>query len=250
MKQYQKRSLFLNRQIRIKTGDVMKLLSVLLITTSMGAPCVFAESSTDLNDESSRINYSVGYQVGADFRIQEFELRPEAVMMGIKDALSDANPKMTQLEMKKALGDLGKQVVERKKKLREMVANSEQIGREFLAQNRIKNGVITTDSGLQYRVIEKATGDRPGPDDKVLVHYRGRLVDGTEFDSSYKRNRPASFRVNQVIKGWTEALQLMPRGSKWQLVIPPELGYGERGAGNMIPPDSTLIFDVELISIE
>lgn len=228
----------------------MKLINILLISLTISTSSVFAEPAMTLKDDSSRINYSVGYQVGSDFRIQEFELRPDAVMMGIKDALSGANPKMTKQEMKKAVGELGEKVVERKKRLREMVANSEEIGRNFQAQNSTTAGVITTESGLQYRIIEKANGKIPGPTDKVLVHYRGRLVDGTEFDSSYKRNRPASFRVNQVIKGWTEALQMMPRGSTWQLVIPPELGYGERGAGNMIPPNSTLIFDVELISIQ
>lgn len=228
----------------------MKFSNILLITALMGASSVSAETTASLKDDNSRINYSVGYQVGSDFRIQEFELRPDVVMLGIRDAHSGAEPKMTKQEMKEAVGELGKKVVERKKELRELVENSEEAGQKFRDENRKKPGVITTESGLQYRIIEQSTGVRPGPTDKVLVHYRGRLVDGTEFDSSYKRNRPASFRVNQVIKGWTEALQLMPRGSKWQLVIPPELGYGERGAGNTIPPDSTLIFDVELISIQ
>lgn len=228
----------------------MKFSNILLITALMGANSISAETTPSLKDDNSRINYSVGYQVGSDFRIQEFELRPDAVMLGIKDALSDTEPKMTKQEMKKAVGELGKKVVERKKELRELIANSGEAGQNFRYENSKISGVITTESGLQYRIIEKSTGVRPGPTDKVLVHYRGRLIDGTEFDSSYKRNRPASFRVNQVIKGWTEALQLMPRGSKWQLVIPPELGYGERGAGNTIPPDSTLIFDVELISIQ
>lgn len=228
----------------------MKLLNILLIIAFLGVTSVSADTSTMLKDESSRTNYSIGYQVGADFRIQQFELRPDAVMMGIKDALSGADPKMTNQEMKKALAELGTKVVERKQKIREMVANSEQIGNKFRAENATKPGVITTESGLQYRIIEEANGAQPGLNDRVLVHYRGRLVDGTEFDSSYKRNRPASFRVNQVIKGWTEALQMMPRGSKWQLVIPPDLGYGEKGAGDMIPPNSTLIFDVELISIQ
>jgi FKBP-type peptidyl-prolyl cis-trans isomerase FklB len=228
----------------------MKLSNIILITTLMSAANVSADNPPSLKDDNSRINYSVGYQVGSDFRIQEFELRPDAVMMGIKDALSGADPKMTKQEMKKAVGELGKKVVERKKKLRELIENSAEAGQKFRDDYSKKPGVITTDSGLQYRIIEESSGARPGPTDKVLVHYRGRLVDGTEFDSSYKRNRPASFRVNQVIKGWTEALKLMPRGSKWQLVIPPELGYGERGAGNTIPPNSTLIFDVELISFQ
>lgn len=228
----------------------MKFLKIALISASIATSSFAAETPTPLPDDNSRINYSVGYQVGAEFRIQKFELRPDAVMLGIKDAYSGGNAKMTEQEMKQALGELGNKANERKKQLQELVTNSEKIGREYLAQNAKKPGVVTTESGLQYLILEAGKGDHPGVNDKVLVHYRGRLVDGTEFDSSYKRNRPASFRVNQVIKGWTEALQMMPRGSKWQLTIPPQLAYGERGAGNTIPPNSTLIFDVELISFQ
>ncbi len=228
----------------------MKLFNLMITAVALSTASFSVFSDVNLNEDSERINYSVGYQVGADFRIQEFELHPDAVMMGIQDALSGTEPKMTREEMKKALAALGQQVVERKKKMRELVANSAELGNAFMQDYAKKEGVTKTQSGLLYRVIEEASGKRPGPTDKVLVHYRGKLVDGTEFDSSYRRNRPASFRVNQVIKGWTEALQLMPRGSKWQLVIPPALGYGEQGAGKIIPPDSTLIFDVELIAIQ
>ena len=228
----------------------MKFVCAIITMISMGTIAFSALADMNLKDDSGRINYSIGYQLGADFRIQEFDLKPDIVLMGIQDALSGTKPKMTHKEMKKSLAGLGDQVVERKKKIRELVANSAQMGKAFMQENAQKPNVVTTDSGLQYRVIEDANGKRPGPNDKVLVHYRGKLVDGTEFDSSYRRNRPASFRVNQVIKGWSEALQLMPRGAKWQLVIPPQLGYGERGAGQTIPPNSTLIFDVELIAIQ
>ena len=123
-------------------------------------------------------------------------------------------------------------------------------GEAFLAANKVKPGVVTTASGLQYKVITEGNGPQPKATDTVTVDYRGTLIDGTEFDSSYKRGQPATFPVSGVIKGWTEALQLMPVGSKWQLFIPPQLGYGDRGAGNSIPPNSTLIFEVELLSIQ
>ncbi len=123
-------------------------------------------------------------------------------------------------------------------------------GEAFLAANKTKPGVVTTPSGLQYKILKEGTGPKPTAADKVVCNYKGTLINGTEFDSSYKRGQPATFPVGQVIKGWTEALQLMPVGSKWQLFIPADLAYGERGAGNDIGPDSTLIFEVELLSIE
>jgi FKBP-type peptidyl-prolyl cis-trans isomerase FklB len=121
-------------------------------------------------------------------------------------------------------------------------------GAAFLAENKKKEGVVTLPSGLQYKIITQGTGNTPKATDTVTVNYRGSLVDGTEFDSSYKRGQPATFPVNGVIKGWTEALQLMKEGAKWQLFIPSDLAYGEKGAGNVIGPNATLIFDVELIS--
>ncbi len=123
-------------------------------------------------------------------------------------------------------------------------------GAEFLAANKTKDGVITLPSGLQYKIMTAGTGAKPGPGDTVVCNYRGTLINGTEFDSSYKRGQPASFPVNRVIPGWTEALQMMPVGSKWQLFIPPDLAYGARGAGGVIGPNATLVFEVELISIQ
>ena len=123
-------------------------------------------------------------------------------------------------------------------------------GEDFLAANKSKEGVVTLPSGLQYKVLKEGTGPKPSPTDSVVCNYRGTLINGTEFDSSYKRGQPATFPVNGVIKGWTEALQLMPVGSKWQLFIPPDLAYGQRGAGADIGPNATLIFEVELLSIQ
>ena len=125
-----------------------------------------------------------------------------------------------------------------------------QKGEAFLVENQKKEGVITLPSGLQYKVIEEGTGESPKPNDTVVTHYRGTLIDGKEFDSSYRRGEPASFPVNRVIAGWTEALQLMKVGAKWQLFIPPELAYGERGAGRAIGPNAALIFEIELVEIQ
>jgi FKBP-type peptidyl-prolyl cis-trans isomerase FklB len=233
------------RRIQVKT------LAVSLFTTVLITNVYAAEESVALKDQTARINYSVGYQIGSDFQYQEIEIRPEAVIKGIQDALSDSEPLMTTQEMRKTMGDLGKHVAELKKKKR---AESLQLhiekNRQFLEENGTRVGITTTASGLQYRVLEQGGGKHPQLSDKVLVHYRGKLIDGTEFDSSHSRNKPASFQVDQVIKGWTEALQLMQRGDHWQLFIPSELAYGEDGAGAKIPPNSTLIFDVELISIQ
>ncbi len=227
----------------------MKILATTLFATLLFNSSFAAEKTDLLKDESSKLNYSVGYQIGSDFNRQGFEIRTDAILKGMQDALSGTEALMTREEMRQTMAELGKKVADLKQQKRLQITEYEQKNKDFLLQNGKKHGVITTASGLQYRVIEAGSGQQPKADDKVLVHYRGRLIDGTEFDSSHKRNKPASFKVNQVIKGWTEALQLMPRGSHWQLVIPAELAYGDRGAGALIPPKSTLIFDVELISI-
>ena len=148
------------------------------------------------------------------------------------------------------MADVGKKVADLKRKKRQQVSDYTEKNKQFLVENGKKPGITTTASGLQYRVNKPGRGNHPGSSDKVLVHYRGRLINGTEFDSSYKRGKPASFQINKVIKGWTEALQLMKQGDHWQLFIPAELAYGVKGAGRNIPPNSTLIFDIEFISFQ
>lgn len=228
----------------------MKIISVFWVAIGLTSNLHAQQPGDVLKDDASRLNYSVGYQIGSDFRQQEFEVRPDAVLKGIQDAMSNSNSLMSRQEMQQTMADMGKQVAEIRKKKREQIGEYQTQNKQFLVDNALKPGVTTTASGLQYRVIEASSGEKPKQNDRVLVHYRGKLINGSEFDSSHKRNKPASFKVNQVIKGWTEALQLMPRGSNWQLYIPSELAYGERGAGRNIPPNSTLIFDVELISIQ
>jgi FKBP-type peptidyl-prolyl cis-trans isomerase FklB len=208
------------------------------------------EEDPQLKDENDRANYSLGHQIGGDFEQQGVQIRPELVVKGIQDGLSGAEPLMSPEDMNQTLMDLKKRIVtaqrdERKKAADKNLAD----GKAFLAENAKKEGVKTLPSGLQYKVIQEGSGATPEATDTVVVQYRGTLIDGTEFDSSYSRGKPATFRADRVIRGWTEALQMMKEGAKWQLFIPPDLAYGQRSAGAKIGPNSTLIFEVELISI-
>jgi FKBP-type peptidyl-prolyl cis-trans isomerase FklB len=176
---------------------------------------------------------------------------PEIVEHGLKDALAADKLQMPEDEIRAALTDLNNQL--RQKQIsaaKEAGDKNKKEGSEFLAENKGKDGVITLPSGLQYKVLKAGEGKKPAATDTVVCQYRGTLISGKEFDSSYKRGQPATFQVNGVIKGWTEALQLMPVGSKWELFIPSEMAYGERGAGADIGPNATLIFEVELVSIQ
>ena len=220
---------------------------VLLLTSGVG----WAGDELDLNDESVKRSYSVGYQVGGDFRRQSVDINPEVLIKGIQDALSGTKPVMSEQEMRQTLVDLNKKVLALQKEKEMAIAerNSAE-GKAFLDENAKKSSIKTLSSGLQYEVIKGGTGAPPKATDTVTVHYRGTLIDGTEFDSSYTRNQPATFALNRVIKGWTEGLQLMKPGAKFLFFIPPDLAYGERGAGGTIGPNSTLIFEVELLSVE
>jgi FKBP-type peptidyl-prolyl cis-trans isomerase FklB len=210
-----------------------------------------AQETAQVQDETDRVNYSLGYQIGGDFKRQGVEIRPELVVKGIQDALSEAEPMITQEEMDKALVDLKRKIVADEQAAQKKASDENlAAGRAFLEENSKKEGVKTLPSGLQYRVIKEGTGAIPSATDTVTVHYRGTLIDGTEFDSSYSREEPATFQANRVIDGWKEALQLMKAGGKWQLFIPAELAYGARSVGDKIKSNSTLIFEVELLSVQ
>jgi len=205
------------------------------------------EASAPKTDQQKE-SYSLGYKIGLDF--QNIDIEPDSLARGMKDALANGKPSLTEEQMREALMNLQKKVMARQQQQIEQLAEkNRQAGKAFLLENRQKKGVKTTSSGLQYKVVEKGSGKKPGPDDTVVVHYRGHFLDGKEFDSSYKRNEPATFMVKKVIPGWTEALQMMKEGAKWEVFIPSELAYGEEGAPG-IAPNSTLVFDVELISIQ
>jgi FKBP-type peptidyl-prolyl cis-trans isomerase FklB len=182
---------------------------------------------------------------------QGVDVDPATVARGLRDTLGGAKPLLTDAEAEAALGQLQAAVHAKQDAEAQKIGDANmKEGQEFLAANKTKDGVVTLPSGLQYKILTPGTGPKPTAADTVVCNYRGTFINGTEFDSSYKRGQPATFPVGGVIKGWTEALQLMPVGSKWQLVIPPDLAYGTRGAGGAIGPNATLIFEVELISIQ
>jgi len=207
------------------------------------------EKKIELKDDKAKESYSVGYQFAQNLKKMETDLDAEVLSAAIRDALSGKESRLSEEEMRAALTNLQERTVAAMQaSMKERAQKNLAEGEKFLAENKTKEGVKTTASGLQYKVIEEGEGPSPKAGDTVTVHYRGTLVDGTEFDSSYAREEPATFSLTGVIPGWTEALQLMKKGSKWVLYIPAELAYGERGAGNRIPPNSTLIFEVELLS--
>lgn len=213
-----------------------------------------AAASPALTTKKQKFSYalgmSIGSQVGGNLKKQSVEVDPNLVSQGLKDALTGAKPRLTQEEAQAVLTEMQNDVrKEQQEKMQAASAKNKTEGEAFLAANKSKEGVVTLPDGLQYKILTAGTGPKPTASDSVVCNYRGTLINGTEFDSSYKRGQPATFGVSQVIKGWTEALQLMPVGSKWQLVIPSSLAYAERGAGADIGPDATLVFEVELISI-
>jgi FKBP-type peptidyl-prolyl cis-trans isomerase FklB len=215
------------------------------------APATKTLKPLTLDTQADKASYAIGMSFGASLRQQPFLINFEALIGGLKDSLDGKKTLLTEDEEKAVIATL--QADMRKKQEEKMAQAGEgnlKQGQDFLAANKSKAGVVTLPSGLQYKILQAGTGPKPTPTDSVVCNYRGTLINGTEFDSSYKRGQPATFPVSGVIKGWTEALQLMPVGSKWQLFVPADLAYGARGAGANIGPNSTLIFEVELISIQ
>ncbi len=208
-----------------------------------------AQDKPDLKDPRLKASYAIGADIGNAFKKQELDLDPKAVAAGIADALAGKTT-LNEAEIRATLEEFQKTFAS-KAEARSKVAGEKNVkeGETFLAANSKKEGVKTTASGLQYKVLTSGKGKTPTAADTVKVHYKGTLIDGSVFDSSIDRGEPAEFGVGQVIKGWTEALQLMKEGDKWQVVIPGSLAYGERGAGGKIGPNAVLIFEVELLSI-
>jgi FKBP-type peptidyl-prolyl cis-trans isomerase FklB len=224
---------------------------VVIVVLAGFAGLARAEDRPVLKTDKDKVSYSIGLDIGTNFKRQSVDLDQKALAAGIADGLSGGKPLLTEDEVRKVLAQFQQQMAAKAQQLAQQLADKNQKeGEVFLAENKKKKGVITLPSGLQYRVITAGTGKIPKATDTVTTHYRGTLIDGTEFDSSYKRGEPASFPVNGVIKGWTEALQLMKVGSKWQLFIPSNLAYGPQGAGQVIGPNATLIFEIELLSIK
>jgi FKBP-type peptidyl-prolyl cis-trans isomerase len=215
------------------------------------APAARAQTPLTLKTPKEKASYAMGMNFGAGLRKQSLDIDPAILARGLRDAFSNGKTLLTEDEARAVLTQLQSDLRKKQQDLAQQAGDAnKKEGMAFLAANKTKDGVVTLPSGLQYKVLQAGTGPKPAPTDTVVCNYRGTLLDNTEFDSSYKRGQPATFPVNGVIKGWTEALQLMPVGSKWQLFIPAELAYGERGAGGQIGPNATLIFEVELLSIQ
>jgi FKBP-type peptidyl-prolyl cis-trans isomerase FklB len=224
----------------------MKRFTVIVSAFLLAFPLFGQDKSPQLKDQKDKVSYSIGLQIGLNLGRQKVDINPDILAAGIKDAIA-GKPQLTTDQVKEVMSQFEKDMEQKQKQLGE---KNKADGDKFLAENKKKPGVKATASGLQYKVEKEGTGPQPKPTDMVTVNYRGTLIDGTEFDSSFKRGQPATFPVNGVIKGWTEALQLMKQGAKYQLFIPANLAYGERAMGPDIGPNSTLIFEVELQDVK
>ena len=215
------------------------------------APVAKTQAPLALTTQKDKFSYALGMNLGTTLHKQAVPVDPNILARGLKDALAGGKTALTEDQARAALMEVQNEMRKKQQEQMQMAGEaSKKEGEAFLAANKSKDGVVTLPSGLQYKILTQGTGPKPTTSDSVVCNYRGTLINGTEFDSSYKRGEPATFPVSGVIKGWTEALQLMPVGSKWQLFVPSDLAYGERSPGPEIAPDSTLIFEVELLSIQ
>ena len=212
---------------------------------------VVAEEAVDLKTPKDKLSYGIGADIGKNLKRQGFELDIDKVIKGLKDGLTGDKLAMTDEEMRTVFMSVQNEMRQKQEQAAEAKgAENKKEGEAFLAKNGAEKDVVTLPSGLQYKIIKAGEGKKPVDTDSVECHYKGTLINGTEFDSSYSRGQPATFKVGQVIKGWQEALKLMPVGAKWQLFIPSNLAYGPQGTGRDIGPDAALVFDVELLSIK
>jgi FKBP-type peptidyl-prolyl cis-trans isomerase FklB len=230
------------------------LIGIFIVLLMIAISCTSSEKLVEtpqLTDYMDTVSYSVGVDIGKSFRLQEMEINPNVMARGLSDAFSNKETAITDEEIQSTLINFRQEFQQKQRELAQRKAQEAAVAEEaYLAESASKEGVVSLPSGLQYKVITPGDGPSPLTTDKVKVHYKGSLADGTIFDSSYDRGQPTSFTVSGVIKGWTEALLLMQVGSKWELTIPSKLGYGARGSGGKIPPNSTLLFEVELLGIE
>src|SRR2546430_16593285 len=221
----------------------MKKFIVIVSASLLALPLLGQEKSPQLKDQKDKVSYSLGMNIGFNLSRQKVDVNPDILAAGIKDSLA-GKPQLTPEQVKEVMAQFEKDMEAKQKQAGE---KNKTEGVKFLEDNKKKPDVKNTASGLQYKVIKEGTGEKPKATDTVSVNYRGTLIDGTEFDSSYKRGQPATFPLNGVIKGWTEGLQLMKTGSKYQFFVPANLAYGDRNVGPDIAPNSTLIFEVELL---
>jgi len=226
-----------------------KLLAFLAVGFLAANVC--AQEAPALKTQKQKLSYSLGVDVAKSFAKMSVDLDLDGFIIGLKDGFSGKKTLMTDDEMHATMTAFQSDLMKKQSQGKQTAAEeNKKAGENFLAENKKKEGVVALPSGLQYKILKAGKGKKPTAADKVECHYRGTLIDGTEFDSSYSRGEPATFPVNGVIPGWTEALKLMPVGSKWQLFVPSQLAYKEHGAGADIGPNATLIFEVELLGIK
>jgi len=228
----------------------MRFLAAVILSIGLSfSPCLGAEKVA-LKDLKDKESYSLGYQFGQSLKAQGLDFNLEVYTAAIRDALAGTKPLLSQEEMQKTVSDLQKRVtMARQKELKEQAQKNLSEGKAFLEANKTKEGVVTLPSGLQYKILKAGDGRKPTDADTIEVIYQGTLINGTEFDSS-KPGQPTTLKITGLIPGLTEALMLMPLGSKWQIFIPPQLAYGAKGKGREIGPNETLIFELELLSIK
>ena len=225
----------------------MKLVAAAAMSLAMST----AIAASSLTTEMDKLSYSIGADLGKNFKKQGIDISPAAMAQGMQDGMSGGQLKLTDAQMKEVLNKFQKDLMmKRSAEFNKKSEENKQKGEAFLKQNKGKEGIVTLPSGLQYKVLTKGDGSKPSKDDMVTVEYTGKLLDGQVFDSTEKTGKPATFKVSQVIPGWTEALQLMPAGSVWEVYVPSDLAYGPRSVGGPIGPNETLIFQIHLISVK
>lgn len=228
-----------------------KYMVLVAMIAILVVPLLAGAQDASLKTQKDKVSYLLGAQIGNDFKAQQMDIDPDLFSRGLKDALAGKKAPLSEQEIRETMMAFQKEMqtktAEQNKKLAEQ---NKKEGDAFLVENKKKEGVKTTPSGLQYKVVRQGTGKMPKPTSTVVVNYRGTLLDGREFDSSYKRGEPFTTAVNGVVKGWQEALPLMKEGAKYQIFVPSQLAYGERGAGREIGPNAVLIFEIELLSIK
>ena len=227
-----------------------KLLGALGLSIILSA-CQSTQHKTELKTLQDSVSYSIGMDIGRNLKGQMIDVNPDALAQALKDMTGDGKPMLTDVQARSVMMAFQTQMMAtHAERMKAASEKNKKDGEAFLAENKKKDGVVTLPSGLQYKVLTMGNGRKPTANDKVTLNYRGTLIDGTEFDNSYKRGEPAVFPVSGIIKGLSEALQLMPVGSKWQIVVPSDIAYGEQGAGGQITPNAVLVFEIELLGIK
>ncbi|MGC2063630.1 MAG: FKBP-type peptidyl-prolyl cis-trans isomerase [Thermodesulfovibrionales bacterium] len=229
----------------------MRVVCCTVVGLALLAGSAFADETFALKTQKEKVSYIIGTDIGNNFKKQGIDIEPDIVIKGIKDALSGNKSLLSEKEATDIMTAYKQEFMTKQAEASKVLGEkNKKDGAAYLAENGKKEGVKTLPSGLQYKILADGTGKSPKATDTVVVNYRGMLIDGTEFDSSFKRGQSATFPVNGVIPGWTEALQLMKEGSRWQIVLPSNIAYGERGAGGSIGPNAVLIFEVELVEVK